>query len=87
MPSVRKLTSEEVQRLRSRGSRVDLSPYEASLSELNVGEWGLIELASGDKVPTVKRRYTMAAKNQGKALVYKRLRNGTIPFEVRSPSK
>jgi hypothetical protein len=32
----------------------------------------------------VKRRYTMAAKNQGKQLAYKRLRNNMIPFEVRS---
>jgi hypothetical protein len=83
MPSVRKLTSDEIQRLRSRGSRVDLGPYEASLRELGPGDWGIITLEASDKVPTVKRRYTMAAKNQNKMLVYKRLRNGTIPFEVR----
>jgi hypothetical protein len=84
MPSVRKLTSDEVQRLRSRGSRVDLGPYEASLRDLGPGEWGVITLDASDKVPTVKRRYTMAAKNQSKLLIYKRLRSGTIPFEVRS---
>lgn len=83
MPSVRKLSSDEIQRLRSRGSRVDLSPYEASLRELSPGDWGVIQLESSDKVPTVKRRYTMAAKNQGKELAYKRLRSGAIPFEVR----
>jgi hypothetical protein len=87
MPSVRKLTAEEIQRLRSRGSRVDLSPYESGLRDLNPGDWGLIQLEPTDKVPTVKRRYTMAAKNQGKVLVYKRLRNQTIPFEVRALPK
>lgn len=76
---------EEIQRLRSRGSRVDLSPYEEGLRELNIGDWGLIQLEGGDKVTTIKRRYTAAAKNQNKQLVYKRLRNGTIPFEVRRP--
>jgi hypothetical protein len=84
MPSVRKLTLDEVQRLRSRGSRVDLGPYEASLRDLEPGDWGIIELDAGDKVPTIKRRYTIAAKNQGKAIVYKRLRTGKIPFEVRA---
>lgn len=86
VPSVRKLASEEIARLRQRGVRVDLSPYMQALSELSIGEWGVIELESGDKVPTIKRRYTVAAKSQGKALVYKRLRQGTIPFEVRDPS-
>jgi hypothetical protein len=88
MPSVRKLSADEVQRLKSRGSRVDLSTYEASLRDLRIGEWGVIQLEAGEKVATVKRRYTMAAKNQGKHLTYKRLRNNSIPFEVQAlPSK
>jgi hypothetical protein len=53
------------------------------LRDLAPGDWGIITLEASDKVPTVKRRYTMAAKNQNKSLVYKRLRNSTIPFEVR----
>ena len=84
MPSVRRLSSDEVQRLRSRGTRVDLTPYEADLRDLQPGDWGAIDLTDTDKVPTVKRRYTTAAKNQGKSLVYKRRRRDTIPFEVRS---
>lgn len=86
MASVRKLSTDEVQRLRRRGNRVDLAPYEADLRELSPGDWGLIQLEEMDKVPTIKRRYTTAAKNQGKSLVYKRKRNGTIPFEVRAGS-
>ncbi len=85
MPRVRKLAPEEIQRLRSRGTRVDLTPYEESLRDLKVGDWGMIELEPGDKVATIKRRYTMAAKNQRKQLVYKRLRNNALPFEVRAP--
>ncbi len=84
MPNIRRLSPEEIQRLRSRGSRVDLSTYEQGLRDLDEGEWGLIQLDPGEKVTTVKRRYTAAAKNQGKQLVYKRLRNNTIPFEVRA---
>ena len=84
MPTVRKLQPEEVQRLRRRGTRVDLSSYEAGLRGLQVGDWGVIELDDVDKVPTVKRRYTMAAKNQQKSIVYKRKRNNAIPFEIRA---
>ena len=83
MSTIRKLAPDEIQRLRARGKRVDLAPYQESLRELNVGAWGAIVLDRDDKVPTVKRRYTTAAKTQQKSLVYKRLRNGTIPFEVR----
>ena len=83
MANVRKLNQDEVQRLRSRGTRVDLSTYENNLQELSPGDWGVIELEAGEKVPTIKRRYTMAAKRQNKDLIYKRLRQGTIPFEVR----
>jgi hypothetical protein len=83
MPTVRKLSQDEIQGLRSRGSRVDLAPYEEGLQGLNPGDWGAISLEPTDKVPTVKRRYTMAARNQNKTLVYKRLRNSTLPFEVR----
>lgn len=83
MSTVRKLSADEIQRLRSRGSRVDLSAYEGNLGSLSVGDWGLIQLEEGDKVPTIKRRYAMAAHNQQKLLIFKRLRNNAIPFEVR----
>jgi len=83
MPTVRALTPQEVEQLRRRGTRVDLTPYLADLSILSIGDWGLIELKEGDKVPTIKRRYTVAAKEQGKKLVYKRRRMVGLPFEVR----
>lgn len=83
MPRVRKLSADEVEQLRRRGARVDLTPYLADLSILSIGDWGLIELKEGDKVPTIKRRYTVAANEQGKKLVYKRRRIAGLPFEVR----
>jgi hypothetical protein len=82
MARVRKLTQEEVAQLRRRGTRVDLTPYLEALSELAVGDWGAIELEPGEKVSTVKRRATAAATQQGKRLVYRRLREGRLPFEV-----
>ena len=84
MPQVRKLSADEVDQLRRRGSRVDLGPYMADISDLAVGEWGLIALAEGDRLPTIKRRYTLAATRQGKHLAYRRLRAGGLPFEVRA---
>jgi hypothetical protein len=82
MASVRKLTQEEVAQLRRRGTRVDLTAYLAALSALSVGDWGAIELEPGEKVATVKRRATAAAKQQGKRLLYRRLHEGMLPFEV-----
>jgi hypothetical protein len=84
MPRVRKLSGDEILRLRSRGSRVDLTAYEASLHDLQPGDWGLIQLETDDRVPTIKRRYSLAAHNQRKQLLYRRLRNGAIPFEVQA---
>ena len=84
MASVRKLTQEEVAQLTRRGVRVDLTSYLEALSELEVGDWGAIELEPGEKVATVKRRATSAAKQQGKRLIYRRLREGRLPFEVRA---
>lgn len=84
MPVVRRMSPDEVAGLRRRGARVDLSPYRADLDNFAVGEWGVIQLEATDRVTAIKRRYTVAGKEQGKLLIYKRPRNGTIPFEVRS---
>jgi hypothetical protein len=88
MPTTRKLTDEEVVRLnRGRGGPVDLTPYTDALQELAVGDWGVVELERYDTVRTVKRRTTSAAKQQGKQLVWKRQRDGLLPFEVRAVEK
>ncbi len=84
MATVRKLADEEVTRFARRGTRVDLSDYEAALQELAVGDWGAVELEPGDRVPTVKRRATSAARGQGKRLAWRRERDGLLPFEVRA---
>ena len=84
MPTARKLTDEEVAQFTRGKGPVDLTPYAESLQELAVGDWGAIELAPGDRVITVKRRATTAARQQGKRLVWKRLRDHLLPFEVRA---
>lgn len=86
MPVVRKLMPEEIQILRRRGARVDLTLYSQALADLEIGDWGIIELEPNEKVPTIKRRYQMAARQQKKSLAYKRLRKGTIPFTVQPMS-
>lgn len=86
MATVRKLAADEIAILRRRGARVDLTAYQQALAELEIGEWGLIELEADEKLPTIKRRYALAAKSQGKGLAFRRLRRGTLPFEVRALS-
>lgn len=83
MAIMRKLSTDEVTRLQQPSGRVDLTPYSAAIQDLTAGDWGLITLGADDRVSVVKRRYSLAARGQGKRLVYKRLRSGTIPFEVR----
>ncbi len=84
MPTARKLTDEEVARFTRGKGPVDLTPYAESLQEIEVGDWGAIELEPGDRVITVKRRATVVARQQGKRLVWKRLRDSLLPFEVQA---
>jgi hypothetical protein len=37
-----------------------------------------------ESVPAIKRRMTMAAKQQGKRIMWKRRRNEGLPFDVRT---
>lgn len=84
MATARKLTDEEVTQLTRGKGPVDLTAYAESLQEIEVGDWGAIELEPGARVITVKRRATVAARQQGKRLVWKRLRDSLLPFEVRA---
>lgn len=82
MPVVRRITPVEASRFLERNGRVDIAPYADGLAQLTVGDWGLIELQPGETAAVVKRRYSMAARDQGKRLVYKRTRLFPIVFEV-----
>ncbi len=84
MATARKLTDEEVVRFTRGTGPVDLTAYTQALQEIEVGGWGAIELEPDDRVSAVKRRATMAAREQGKRLVWKRLRDSLLPFEVRA---
>ena len=84
MATARKLTDEEVVRFTRGKGPVDLTAYTQALQEIEVGGWGAIELEPDDRVSAVKRRATMAAREQGKRLVWKRLRDNLLPFEVRA---
>ena len=73
VPRFEKLSPEEAQQLgRSRQSVLDLSEYHGFLSELEPGEWGRLHLEEGETQRTIKRRFTTAAKQQGKALRYRK---------------
>jgi|DewCreStandDraft_1066081.scaffolds.fasta_scaffold00011_188 hypothetical protein len=84
MPIFEKLSEEEVQKLRRRRSpTLDLSEYLAFLDTLGPGDWGAVTLKEGETQRAVKRRLTMAAKQKGWQLRYRRSPDGRIVFEVR----
>ncbi len=84
MPTARKLTDEEVAQLTRGKGPLDLTAYTQTLQEIEVGDWGAIELEPSERVIAIKRRATVAARQQGKRLVWKRLRENLLPFEVRA---
>ena len=83
MPEFRKLPAEEVARVASRrGRAVDLTDYLDIVGQLGVGDMGEATIAADENKATVKRRLTMAARRQGKALRYRRTGADRVLFEV-----
>ena len=65
MPTVRKLSSEEVRALENRGKgqrKLVEEQYDAFLGEYDVGDYGEADLASDEKRLTVRNRLKAAAK-------------------------
>lgn len=84
MPRFQKLSAAEVESLRRRRvSKQDLSDYLTFLDTFQSGEWGSVSLQEGESQRAIKRRLTVAAKQQGKQIRYKKGEEGRIVFEVR----
>lgn len=84
MPQFRTLSPAEVQQLTTRRLNLaDLAPYMDYLETLQVGDYGEVTIGEGEKKQTVKRRTTLAAKQLGMAIKWKRSQDqNTLLFEV-----
>ncbi len=84
MPKFEKLAPDEVERLKKRRNATqDLSAYSSYLDSLKPGDWGAVSLEHGETQRAIKRRLTMASKQKGMSLRYKKGDEGRIVFEVR----
>ncbi len=87
VPTFEKLSEAEVQKLgKRRAPALDLSEYVTFLDTLKVGDWGRISLAEGESQRTVKRRLTMASKQRGVTVKYRRSPEGQVLFQIQPAS-
>ena len=88
MPNIRKMTSEERESFERKGKSVRKQveeEYDAILSEYVPGDFGIAELAEGDKRATVRNRLRAAAERRDLAVVFRRTRDNTLRFQVLRP--
>ena len=85
MPTVRKLSLDEVQALQNKGKgqrKIVEEQYDTILSEYSAGDYGEAELDSEEKRLTIRNRLKAAAQRHGLALEFKRTTGNTIRFRV-----
>jgi hypothetical protein len=89
LPTFKKLSSAEIADLTRRRTNVeDLEEYLTYLKALKPGDWGSIELGHDDVQRVVKRRTSIAASSQGKAIRWRPGRNSEthrLFFQVQAP--
>lgn len=85
MPTVRKLSPEEVRAIEKRvkGQRKLIEEeYDALLREYSEGEYGEAELAPDENRITVRNRLKAAAQRRGIVLDFKRTKGNVLRFRV-----
>ncbi len=85
MPTVRKLTSQEVQTLeyKGKGQRKLLEEqYDAFLADYQGGDYGEAELKEDEKRLTIRNRFKAAAARRGIELTFQRTTGNTLRFKV-----
>ncbi len=84
MPDFRRIPAGEAERYFLKRGQMDLTEYEKFLSGQKPQDVAEVQLGEGETERAVKRRLTVAAKNQGKKLQYsKRATPGTVVFRVK----
>ena len=84
MAEFRQLQAPEADRYFLKRGQMDLTEYEKFLSGLKSGSVATASVQDTETERAVKRRLTVAAKNQGKQLQYsKRADKGSVVFRVK----
>jgi len=87
MPTVRKLSEDEVRNIENKGKglrKLIEEEYDAFVSDYNVGDYGEAELSSDEKRLTVRNRLKAAAKRRGLSIDFKRTQGSILRFKVGS---
>src|SRR5262249_41052147 len=87
MPTMRKLTPDEVQTIENKGRglrKLAEEQYDGFLAEYDVGDYGEAELGADEKRLTVRNRFKAAANRRGLTLHFIRTIGNVIRFRVLS---
>jgi hypothetical protein len=87
MPTVRKLSPEEVHTIEYKGvgvRKLTEEQYDTFLAEYDVGDYGEAELEEDEKRLTVRNRLKAAAGRRGLALHFNRTTGNVVRFKVTS---
>jgi hypothetical protein len=85
MPTVRKLSQEEVRTIENKGKglrKLIEEEYDMFLSDYDVGDYGEAELAFDEKRLTVRNRLKAAAKRRGVSIDFKRTQGNILRFKI-----
>lgn len=85
MPTVRKLTDQEVNQLNNKGKgtrKLVEEEYDAILNEYDVGDYGEAVLVSGENRLTVRNRLKAAAKRRELGIDFRRTNSDMIRFKI-----
>jgi hypothetical protein len=85
MPTVRKLTQEEVRTIENKGKglrKLIEEEYDMFLSDYDVGDYGEAELTSDEKRLTVRNRLKAAAKRRDVSIDFKRTQGNILRFKI-----
>ena len=85
MPTVRKLTQEEVRTIENKGKglrKLIEEEYDMFLSDYEVGDYGEADLSSDEKRLTVRNRLKAAAKRRGVSIDFKRTQGNILRFKI-----
>ncbi len=82
MPQLTRVMSDEDLRRKDRASRMDLSAYTDMIEQVRTegGVGGEIALTEGESKRTEKRRLSIAAKEAGTTLIWRKSQDGTLRF-------
>ena len=89
MPSVRKLSADEVWALENKGKgqrKLIEEQYDAILSDYAEGEYGEAVLEPGENRLTVRNRLKAAARRRNLAIDFRRTKEDLLRFQVVPPS-